>query len=262
MPSVAYVGAQQVLALISICNRDYVIQGWHGALLTIGFVLAAIWFNTSAIGKLPILEGLAVVLHIFGFFAFIIVLWVMGPRAPAKATFTHFEDQNNWGSVALATIVGVLGPVSTYLGGGRWRQGVVFDGGIASLTILLNPDSAVHLSEELKDASYSLPRAMITAALINYILGFVTTVTLMCNLGDISTALKDPSGQPYVAVIYEVTGSKAATIVLVIIMIIMVSCIPERPFRVYRLTGQYFFCGVNQVTTSSRQIFAFARDKV
>lgn len=66
---------------------------------------------------------------------------------------------------------------------------------------------------------------MITAALINYTLGFVTTVTLMFNLGDISTALNDPSGQPYVAVIYEVTGSKAATIVLVCVMIIMVSCI-------------------------------------
>lgn len=40
------------------------------------FVLSAIFFNTSAIGKLPILEGLAVVLHFFGFFAFIIILWV------------------------------------------------------------------------------------------------------------------------------------------------------------------------------------------
>ena len=119
MPSVAYVGAQQVLALISVCNRDYVIQGWHGALLTMAFVLAAIWFNTSAIGKLPILEGLAVVLHIFGFFAFITVLWVMGPRAPAKETFTHFEDANHWGSTGLATLVGVLGPVTTFLGGGE-----------------------------------------------------------------------------------------------------------------------------------------------
>lgn len=44
------------------------------------FVLVAIFFNTSAIGKLPILEGLAVVFHTFGFFAFIIIIWVMGPR--------------------------------------------------------------------------------------------------------------------------------------------------------------------------------------
>lgn len=81
MPTVAYTGAQQVLAFISVCNRDYVMQGWHGALLTMAFVLAAIFFNTSAIGKLPILESLAVVFHVVGFFVFVIVLWVMGPGA-------------------------------------------------------------------------------------------------------------------------------------------------------------------------------------
>lgn len=95
MPTVAYIGAQQVLALISVCNRDYIIQGRHGALLTMAFVLAAIFFNTYAIGKLPVLEGLAVVLHIFGFFAFIVILWVMGPRASAEETFTVFRDDNH-----------------------------------------------------------------------------------------------------------------------------------------------------------------------
>ncbi len=37
-------------------------------------VVAAIFFNTATIGKLPILEGLAVVLHVFGFFAFIVII--------------------------------------------------------------------------------------------------------------------------------------------------------------------------------------------
>lgn len=174
MPTVAYVGAQQVLTLISVCKDDYVIQGWHGALLTMAFVLAAIFFNTSAIGKLPFLEGLAVVLHLFGFFAFIIILWVMGPRAAAKETFTVFRDDNNWGSVGLATLIAMVWPTTTYLGG----------------------DSAVHLSEELKDATYILPRAMATAAVINYPLGFATTITLMFNLGNIEEDLSHPSGQP------------------------------------------------------------------
>ncbi len=211
MPTVAYVGAQQVLALISICDRSYVIQGWHGALLTMAFVLAAIFFNTSAIGKLPILEGLAVVLHVFGFFAFIVILWVMGPRADAQETFTVFADDNNWGSVGLATLIAMVGPTTTFLGG----------------------DSAVHLSEELKDASYVLPRAMATAAVINYVLGFVTTVTLMFNLGSVKDDLNDPSAQPWVAIIYRITGSRAATIVLLIIMIIMVSSGLRAPFQVH-----------------------------
>jgi amino acid transporter len=42
----------------------------------------------------------------------------------------------------------------------------------------------------------------------------------------------------------NITGSKPAVIVLIIVMIVL-----------------YFFCAVNQVTTSSRQVYAFARDK-
>ena len=104
MPTVAYSGALQVLALISVCDPSYVIKGWHGALLTMAFVLLAIYWNTSAIGKLPLLEGVAVFLHFAGFLAFIIILWVLGPRAGATETFTEFADDNGWGSVGLATL--------------------------------------------------------------------------------------------------------------------------------------------------------------
>ncbi len=68
-----------------------------------------------------------------------------GPRASAEETFTTFADDNGWGSVGLATLIGMVGPTTTYLGG----------------------DSAVHLAEDLKDASYILPRAMFVAAIIN-----------------------------------------------------------------------------------------------
>lgn len=98
----------------------------------------------------------------------------MGPRAPAETTFTQFADDNNWGSVGLATLIGMVGPATTYLGG----------------------DSAVHLSEELKDASYVLPRAMATAATVNYVTGFLTTVTFVFNMGDVGKDLSAPSAQP------------------------------------------------------------------
>jgi hypothetical protein len=96
------------MALISVCDPSYVAQGWHGALLTMAMVASAISFNTFAIGKLPVLEGLAVILHIFGFFAFFIILWVMGPRAPAQEVFTTFQNGNNWSSVGLATLIGIV----------------------------------------------------------------------------------------------------------------------------------------------------------
>lgn len=76
------------------------------------------------------------------------------------------------------------------------------------------------------------------------VLGFIMTITFMSALGDIEADLSHPSGQPWVAVIERITGSRAATIVLTLIMMFM-----------------FFFCAINQVTTSSRQVFAFARDK-
>lgn len=94
MPTVAYIGAQQVLALIAVCSPSYAIQGWHGALLTIAFVLTAISFNTFAISKLPILKGLAVALHFTGFLIFLAILWTLGPKTNTSTTFTGFADTN------------------------------------------------------------------------------------------------------------------------------------------------------------------------
>lgn len=56
------------------------------------------------------------------------------------------------------------------------------------------------------------------------ILGFVMTITFMFNVGDIDADLSDATQQPWVAVIYRITGSKAATIILLVVMIIMVRC--------------------------------------
>ncbi|KAK4494302.1 hypothetical protein PRZ48_014600 [Zasmidium cellare] len=222
LPGTAFIGAQQVVALISVCKSDYVYHSWHGSLLTIAFTFCAIMFNTVMIGQLPFLEGSAVILHFCGFIAIIVVFWVMGPRDDASVVFTQFTDANGWGSVGLATLLTIVGPLSTYLGA----------------------DSAVHLAEELKDASYVLPRAMITSSLLNYALGFTTTVTFMMNLGNVDDLLDSATGQPWVALIQRITQSKAATIVFLCLMIIM-----------------YFFCAVNAVTTSSRQIWSFSRDK-
>lgn len=77
------------------------------------------------------------------------------------------------------------------------------------------------------------------------VLGFIMTVTFMFALGNIEADLSHPSGQPWVAVVLRITGSRAATIVLILIMMFM-----------------YFFCAINQVTTSSRQVSPLPATKV
>jgi len=72
------------------------------------------------------------VLHIFWFFASLVILWVMAPRPDPGAVFIEFQDSAGWDNVGLSCLVGLLGPVVT----------------------LIRSNSAYHLSEELKDTAY------------------------------------------------------------------------------------------------------------
>jgi len=136
--------------------------------------------------------------------------------------FTNFEDNNGWGSVGLATLIGLLAPINSVIGG----------------------DSACHLSEELRDASRNLPLCLVLTASVNYILGFIMTISLMFTIGNVDAAISNPTGQPYVWVLLNATRSRGATIVLTTVIALL-----------------FLFNTINTVTTSSRQIFAFARDK-
>ena len=51
------------------------------------------------------------VLHIIGFLAIIIVLWVLSPRATAKDTFTKFTNDGGWNSIGLALMVGQISAI-------------------------------------------------------------------------------------------------------------------------------------------------------
>jgi choline transport protein len=214
MAGTAFAVAQQLQGLIALNMPDYAIQGWHGTLLSIAIVLCSILGNTILVKKLPLMEGLALVLHVFGFFAFLVVLWVMGPRSNVHDTWTKFEDPSGWGNTGLATLVGVLGPILS----------------------LGSADLAIHLAEEVEEASYNIPRAMIATSAVNYTFAFVMTVTVFSTLGnDVMAIMSTPFGQPWIQILMNIL-----TVVVCLLLL---------------------FASVNQVTAASRQLWSFARDK-
>jgi choline transport protein len=157
MATTAYATSQQIEGLIALNSPSYVIKGWHGTLFSIAITVFAIIWNTVLIRKLPLLEGMVLTLHVFGFFAFVVVLWVMGPRSPAKEIFTEFQDNSGWGNVWLSCLVGILGPVVTLIGS----------------------DSSCHLSEELRDAAWVLPRYVFSARYLRCLLPTALTSTFV-----------------------------------------------------------------------------------
>lgn len=84
---------------------------------------------------------------------------------------------------------------------------------------------------------------MVGAALVNFTLGFILLIVALYRVGDVDAAIRSPTGQPYVAIILDATGSVPGTAILVGYMSLAL-----------------WFCATNVVTTSSRQLYSFARD--
>ena len=72
--SIAYLAGGQIQGLVILNNGSYVPERWHGTLLVIAVATFAILFNTVLARKLPLVEGIVLVLHIFGFLAVFITM--------------------------------------------------------------------------------------------------------------------------------------------------------------------------------------------
>ena len=221
VPGAGNICGSAIQGFAVVANSSYVPRTWQLVLLTIFICSFAILFNIFLARRLPGIEAAVFTLYALAFVAFFIVLLVMGPRSSGKEIFTDFQDNAGWGSIGTACFVGVSGPVITLIGA----------------------DSSVHMAEELKDASRQLPKAMISTAVVNYIVGFLMTIAFIAVVGSVEEVLASPTGLPYVQVIYNATLSRAATLAMVAFIIFF-----------------FIFCAVNQNTTSSRQLYAFARD--
>lgn len=82
----------------------------------IAVVLIATFFNTYGASQLPTLEGIILVLHIFGFFAILIPLWVLAPRNSAVDVFTKFNNGGGWPTMGSAALIGQIVPVFCFVG--------------------------------------------------------------------------------------------------------------------------------------------------
>lgn len=204
----AFLAGTQIQGLVILNNPDYIPEKWHGTLLTFAVATFSVFFNTFLVKRLPLVEGIVLILHIFGFFGVLITLWVLGPRASASEVFTTFNNYGGWSSDGLSAVVGVL----------------------AVMIPLLGADGAVHMSEELRDASKVLPRSMILTTVINGSMGWIILISFCFVLGNIDDVISSPTGQPYIAVFYTVTESYVgASVLSALIITLAIFCHLSQP---------------------------------
>ncbi|KAH8633397.1 hypothetical protein IG631_12031 [Alternaria alternata] len=146
----------------------------------------------------------------------------MAERSPAEEVFTTWTNGGEWSSMGVSALVGLSTPLWCFIG----------------------PDAGAHMSEELKDASVVLPKAMMWAVFFNGIFGCIMMITFVICGGALDSVLESPTGQPVLQAVYNATGSITGTEIMGAVLVVLV-----------------FFAAVSVTAASSRQIWAFARDK-
>ncbi|KAK4551151.1 hypothetical protein LTR86_011305 [Recurvomyces mirabilis] len=202
-------------------NSAAINSQWFPTILAIVSLVFGGVFNLYLTKKFPILEGLMLIVHWAAWLAIIVTLWVMSPRGKASEVLFTFTNGGGWSSAGAAAIVGVLTAWSTFVG----------------------YDSSVHMTENARDASKTIPVSLMTAFGTNAVLAFIMAVTLIFCVGDVDAVTAETSLTPFVVIFYNSTKSKAGTVVMVLPVILT-----------------FWAALVSQLATASRQLWAFARD--
>ncbi|EGD99721.1 GABA permease [Trichophyton tonsurans CBS 112818] len=220
--TIAFLAGTIIQGLLILNLPEYIPQRWHGTLLVIAISAFSIIFNTFLAKKLPLVEALLLLLHIIGIIAIIVPLVVLAPRSSAEVVFTQFNNGGGWSTAGVAVMVGLPPAIASMIG----------------------YDCAVHMAEEIKDASKTLPQAMMSAVGVNFVLGLAVILTICFTVGDIEAVLASPTGIPFIQIFFNATKSHAATNAMTSIVVITLVA-----------------STITEVATASRQTWSFARDR-
>ncbi|KAF2497948.1 GABA permease-like protein [Lophium mytilinum] len=199
---------------------SYTPTNYQGTLMVIAVTVIVWALNVYGTKTMPLVQNIMLVIHVCGFLAIIIVLWVLAPRNSAKTTFTQFTNEGGWSTMGLSLMVGQ----------------------ISAIYACICSDAAAHMSEEIKDAGITVPRAMVSAYILNGALGLVFLISYMFMMTDVDAALHHPTYYPHIWVFRQAVSSGGVAALNVIPTILI-------------------FAGtVSFNLSTSRQTWAFARD--
>ena len=176
-----YLAATEIQGLAILNNPSYTPQRWQGTLLAIALASISLFFNSALAKNLPSIEGVLLLLHVSGFIAILVTLWALAPHSSSRDVFNKFNDGGDWHSMALAALVGILSPTVSLIG----------------------PDAVVHVSEEVRNASKTVPQIMLATAIANGLFGFVMLITICYCLGNLDDVLFTPTGYPFIQVCHN-----------------------------------------------------------
>lgn len=222
-PSVNYGNAAMIVALIKLHNPEFVATNakMFGITLSLTFLCflcatlptrwiarlnsTMTWFQTA--GLIVVLIGLPV----------------------AATTRPRFRPSGEvWGTVSNGT---------------DWPNGIaILLSFLTAIWTLSGYDAPFHLSEECSNSQIATPRAIVATAAFGGVFGWFLVLVLAYLISDLSAINSSPLGQPFIAVLAQVTSRTTATAFGIITVICGV------------------FCAQGCAISCSRLAFAYARD--
>ncbi|KAF2014067.1 amino acid transporter [Aaosphaeria arxii CBS 175.79] len=213
-----------VINLISLMHADYVSQRWHLFLIYMGITLFAFCVNAFMLPLLPRLNSFALLWSISGFL--IISITLLACATPNYATpeyvFATFINTTGWPD-GIAWLLGLL------------------QGGLG----LTGFDAVAHMIEEIPNAASEGPKIMLECQYIGISTGLIFLIVLLFTSGGMEnmSAITGSAAGPLLEIFYIATNNRAGAVCLLMFPLL---CL--------------VFAGTACLTTSSRMVFAFARD--
>ncbi|UNI17727.1 hypothetical protein JDV02_004048 [Purpureocillium takamizusanense] len=217
----ALLSSQLIVGVISALHPSYEPQRWHQFLIYIGLTLLSFVINACMNSLLPLIYRGAFIWSIGGFV--VVSITVLACAAPDynSAYFVFCDFINQTG----------------WPDGVAWLLGLL-QGGLGVTAF----DAVAHMIEEIPGASSEGPKIMIVCVGIGTFTGAIFLIVLLFVSGNISDVITSAAG-PLLQILIHATKSNAGAICLLMLPLV---CL--------------VFATLSVMTTSSRMIFAFARD--
>ncbi len=100
-----------IQASVTVMSDEYSPTNWEGTLMVIAVTIMTWAFNIWGTKMMPVFQNIMLIVHVFGFWAIIMVFWVLSPRNTTKVTFAQFQNRGGWNSTGLALMVGQLSAI-------------------------------------------------------------------------------------------------------------------------------------------------------
>lgn len=220
--SAVYLCGSMIQGLMVLNHPDYVPERWQATLMFYAVIALSLFVNTYLARLLPNIEAIVLIIHVVGFFGILIPLVYLAPKGSVSDVFDTFINSGGWSTDGLAFFVG----------------------SIQAMFSLIGIDAATHLAEEIEDATIIIPRSMIASVLLNGGLGFAMLIAILFCLGNVDDALNTPTGYPFMEIFVQAARSTSGGTGMTCLIVVLMT-----------------FATIGTLATSSRMLWAFAREK-